>query len=476
MRRASVVAAVVAVLLAMSLADGAIGRAAPPPAATGMLQPASEVVPAGVGTSSWFCAGGSGPQAGGEETVLIVDSTGVPVHGTVTAVPSKGRSRSQQVTVPAGGTTSVVPARLSPGPWVSAIVQLDGAGVAVEESVATPLGWAETPCASSTSSSWFFASGSTAGNDGIALSVLNPGVTPAVVDTTLTTASGAVLNPAAYQGVTVEPRSLVVEYLSDHDEGDASVAATVTAVSGSVVAAELQSYTATGRTGVALDTGAPAAARHWAFPLTEEIAGAMVRFHVYDPGSRPARVTMSVGFAQGSASPISLTVPAHGARAVTAEHQSRLPVGTPYWVQFTSAAPAGIVVAREVAGPAGGTGTPRHGLVLGTAAGARQWLLPAVTGPGTAPWALGIVDLAGRPVTVRVTVAAAAPGSPPPAGSAIGPFRVAPGAPRVFAPAPPSPVGLAPIVVTATGPVAVELDPEPIAAPGEVVLPAVPIG
>jgi hypothetical protein len=474
-RRASIIAAVVAVLLAVSLANGAIGRASPVGPAPASFVSASAVVPAGAGTSSWFCAGGSGPQAGGEETVVIVNSTAAPVHGTVTAIPSRGASRSVAVTVPAGGMWSVVPAQVAPGPWVSAAVEMDQGGVGVEETVATPLGWAETPCSSSTASSWYFASGSTAGNDGVALSVLNPGVTAAVVDTSFATASGAVLRPAAYQGVTVAPGSLVIEYVSDHDEGDPSFATTVTAVSGSVVAAELQSYTAAGHTGVALETGVPQPSTSWSFPLTEEISGGVVRFHVYDPGGRPARVSMSVGFAQGSASPMTVTVPAGLATTITTERQSRLPVGTPYWVRFTSADGVGVVVAREVQGPSGGP-APVHGLVLGAPAGSDRWLLPSITGPGTSPWGFAVVDLAGHPVSVRVSSAAVAAGSAPVSGSFVGPFTVDPSAPRIFAAAPPSPIGLAPIVVAATGPIAVELDPEPVAAPGVVEIPAMPIG
>lgn len=470
-RRGTIIAVVLAVITTIALLDGSLGRPAAPVAAASQQATATAVVPAGAGSSSWFCAGGSGPGAGAEETVVLTNPTTRAVTGTVTAVASTGLRRSVTVHVAPGGITTVVPAQLAPGPWVTAEVLLAGAGIGVDETVSTPLGWSEAPCASSTAPRWYFTGGSTAGSDGVNLSIFNPTATAAVVDTTMVTSRGQVLKPAAYQGVTVGPGALVTQYLSDHDEGDPSVSVTVSAVTGSVVAAQLQSFTSAGAQGVALQLGAPQASSTWAFADTERIAGGQVAFHLYDPGRRSAHVTMTVHFAQGAATPIPITVPAGGSTILQTSAQSRVPVGTVYTVTFRSTG-APVVVSRDVTAPAGGA-SPQRGLVLGTALGASRWLVPPITAPGTVPWSFAVQNVAGHPVQVTVE---AVSGTGMAAVSGFSHVTVATGGVLVATGSAPAPIGTVPLVVDASGPVAVALDPEPVGSPGVVEVPALPLG
>lgn len=469
-RRAGTVLAVLVVIATLVILDGQLGRAAGSAPSARRQTSATAVVPAGAGLSSWFCAGGSGAAAGAEETVVVTNPTTTAVHGSVTAVSSTGNRRSVSITVPAAGLVTVVPAQVVAGPWVSAVVLMEGGGIGVHETASSPLGWTEAPCASSTATQWAFTGASTAGNDGVSLSLLNPSVTPAVVDTTLVTGGGQVLHPAAYQGVTVPPRSLVTEYLSDHDEGDGNLSVLVRAVTGTVVAAELQSFTAPKASGLSLLLGAPHPSRQWAFPTTEQIPRGQVAFHLYDPGRRPADVTIGVGFAQGQASPVQVVVPAGRAVTVQARTRSQLPVGTPFAATVRSSVP--IVASRDVVAPSGGA-TPARGLSLGMAAAATDWLLPPVTAPGTTVWSLAVQDLAGHPVTVSVLGASAGGAVAVPGLSGV---QVQPRVPLVLSTALPAPIGSAPLMVHATGPVAVEMDPEPVGSPGVVVVPPLPVG
>lgn len=469
-RRVGVVSAVLLVVATLVVLDAQLGRAAGPVAAARRQTTATAVVPAGSGLSSWFCAGGSGAAAAAEETVVITNPTGATVPGTVTAVSSSGARRSVHVDVPAAGMATVVPAKVASGPWVSAVVLMDAGGVGVHETVSSPLGWAEAPCASSTATRWAFTGASTAGNDGVSLSLLNPSVTPAVVDTTIVTGNGQVLHPAAYQGVTVPARSLVTEYLSDHDEGDPDLSVLVQAVTGTVVAAELQSFTSSAAPGLALLLGAPRATTRWSFPTSEQIPKGAVAYHLYDPGRRAAHVRIAVGFPQGQAAPVQVTVPAGRSVTVQASSQSQLPVGTPFSATVDSSEP--IVASRDVTAPPGGA-TPGRGLSLGVASGATDWLLPPVTAPGVAVWSLAVQDLAGHPVTVSVSGAGAAG---PVAVRGLAAVRVRPGVPLVLSVSPPAPIGSVPLLVHATGPVAVEMDAEPVGSPGVVVVPPLPMG
>lgn len=471
MRRAVIVSAVIALIGGMLAVDAAVGRGAAAGVPGAPLVSATEVVPAGQGTSSWFCTGGSGAGASAEATVVIANPTDHQARGTFTAVSSSGARRTMAVTVAAGGMTTVVPAQAVAGKWLAASVELDQGGIGVDETLSSPLGWSEAPCASSTARSWYFAHGSTAGNDGALLSIFNPGVTEAVVDTELVTSKQEVLQPAAYQGVDIPAGSLVTEYVSDHDVGDPDFAAAVTAVSGSVVVAELQSFQASGEDGVSVVLGSPHAAARWAFPSTEQVSGGQVTFYLYDPGPRAAHVTMTASSSRGSATPITLHVPAHGTVALDAADQGSLPVGTAFSTQFLSTNRVGVVVSRVAKAVSGG-GSPQEGMTTGTVGGSDQWVLPAITSPGSTSWSFTVQDMAASPVSVTV---ARASGPSSVGSSSVSSFTISPSAPKTFGEASPAPVGLVPSVVSASGPVAVELDPEPVGAPGVVVVPALPL-
>ncbi len=84
---------------------------------------------------------------------------------------------------------------------VAAAVVLDGGGVAVSESVQSPLGWSMAPCAPSTATDWYFAHGATSQGGGLILSLFNPAATDAVVERLPGVVDGGISGPAAYQGI-----------------------------------------------------------------------------------------------------------------------------------------------------------------------------------------------------------------------------------------------------------------------------------
>ena len=125
--------------------------------------------------------------------------------------------------------------------------------------MAGPLGFSQAPCASRTARHLYFADGSTALGDGLSLSLFNPTATIAVVDVTFVTATG-VLAPPAYQGIDIPGGALVTENIDDHVENIAHVATAVAALSGQVVATELESAGPAGSGGPSVVSG-PAARR-----------------------------------------------------------------------------------------------------------------------------------------------------------------------------------------------------------------------
>jgi hypothetical protein len=457
----------------VAVVGGVAARGAPRgPVVQGPPALASGVLPAARGLgSTWFCPGGTGTTGGAAATVVVSDPEGPAVTGELTATSSTGRSRTVPLRVPAGQQVGIGLASLVPGPWVSATVTLDRAGVAVGETVAGAAGWAAGPCEASTASSWYLPPGSTAGGDQLLVAVADPTATTAVVDTTLLRAGSGRLSPSSLQGVSVPAHGVVVESLDEVDVGDASVAPVVSALSGTVVAAGVEVAEGGGTSGVALLDGVPRPARHWTVPMvTGEPAGS-VTVPVVNPGPRTARVTVVARSGQGGEETGALAVGPGEQTLVPAGLLRAATVGGAGSLTVTSRNGQGVVVARRTNGSAS-FGAPQVGTVLGVPSrGATRWLLPAVEAPATAPIGLGLVDLG--PAPAQVEVEGTAPGQATP--SVLARLTVDPGTPLERLRTVPGDLGLVPTEVRASEPIVLEVDPGGVGIDGVSVLPAQPV-
>jgi hypothetical protein len=479
-RRAAAITMVVAALTGAGIVDHLVterraGAVTPPATAIPAIrvsQPAAE-------SSGWYCVGGTGASGGAPATIVLTNTTDRMVTGMVTVATVGGVTGTRPVTVPAEGQLSVVPAQIASGTWLAAKVVLDGGGVAVSQSVADPLGWSAAPCSAETAPQWWFADGSTAPGNALQLSLFNPGSTDAVVDVTLLTSDAGRLQPPAYQGVSVPAGGVASVNLVDHASGHASMATEVTALRGSIVAAQLQGFGQAAFGGLSLNIGAPSPSRQWAFAQSTSVSGGSVVFHVFNPSTKAARVRVDLGLEQGTADPLSLTVPARSTTALVTAQQSRIPANMPFAVTFSSEGKVGVVVERQVVSPRAAASAA--GESSGLPGGARRWLVPAVPPPGTGAASLAVADLGAKPVTVTVSALTVA-GPEPIAG--LGSRVVGPRQPLVLAApagalsagasggASAASIGRAALVVTASGPVAIELDGYPVGSPGVTVVPA----
>jgi hypothetical protein len=479
--RGLAIAAVILALVGVGVVDRYVARAAPASARVITARSVSQVHPPGAESTSWYCAGGTGYQGGAPATIVMANGSSHPVRGTLTAVTALAASAGSaaawsgahtvDLLVPAGQQLAVGPDQLGAAGFVAAAVVLDGGGVAVTQAVSSPLGWSMAPCASTTGPNWYFAHGATAQGGGLLLSLFNPGATDATVDVSMISATAGLLAPAAYQGIDVPPGSLVTENLGEHAPADGAIATMVSALSGTLVATELESSGTPGAGGLSLSLGSPAPATEWVFPQNTGITGSSVVFHVFDPSTSPAVVSVAIGLPAGAAAePLTFRLPGQGQYNLVAGNQTRIPVGTPYALTFTSRGP-GILVARQVTAPSGlPAPIPEEGVVPGVPGSATRWLVPATVAPGTGAWSMAVLDLGSRPTAVRVTT---------PTGGVIASQpqrRVLPGVPLVIGPNPGAPFGTAPVMIVATQPVAVELDALPVAGPGVVVVPALSLG
>jgi len=421
-------------------------------------------------SSAWFCTGATGTQGDAVGTLILTNPTLRSVNATITVAPAGGAAKSIRVSVPAADQIGIVPGQIAPGAWVAATVLFDGGGVGVSELVAGKPGWSTAPCASSTASDWYFAHGSTASNATLALSLYNPSTTDAVANVTLFSSTAGLIQPPAYQGIPVPAGSLVVENVSDHLMNDPSVATEVTTSAGTVVAAELQTTPgASGGSGQSLLLGVPAPSAQWDFPQNSEPAGGSLAFHVFNPSDHQVSVNVKIGLPQGEAEPLSMTVPAESTADLVAEQQTRIPGTGSFALEFSSADRTGIVVDREVSG-AGGSPAPQVGQVHGVPAGVPSTLLPAVVPPGRGATSLAVSNLSSEPI--RVSVEIATTGAPL---AGLDRRTLQPGKTLTVSPQPGSPIGAVPLLVVASGLVAVELDAAS-GTPGSVVVPALALG
>lgn len=461
-RRLAAVLVSAAVVVGAGVADRVVAR---PPALLPERGPATALASGSLAsTSAWYCAAVAAAPAGTQGAVVFTNPTGKVVTGTVDA-RAAGATGSQGTgfAVPAAGQLGVP---LAVGSAARAV--LDGGGVGALQVLSGPLGWSAAPCVSTTSAHWYFAHGSTSPGRSLELALYNPTLADAVVNVTFVSAADGVLSPPAYQGLPVPAGGVVLEHVADHVQNDPSFATEVTALSGTVAAAATELVGGTGNGGLSLLTGVSNPERTWAFAYNVDAPGEVNAFSILNPSTRAATVTVAISLAQGQAAPVTVKVPAQSVASFAAQDQTRIPPDAPFALRFTSHGP-GIVVARETAVPSGTM--PTVGFTVGAPGGQRRWLVPPIAPPGTAPAALGILNLSGRPTHVTLATVGATGRPVPLAGRA----RVALARDGLLILGPSPPVGQEPIVVLADAPVAVELDPVPAGAPGTVVLPAWPL-
>lgn len=476
-RRGPVVAGVLGLLVAGGLADRAAGQA-PPPAVPGTdLVPTA--APADALSSAFFCAGAGAPGSATAGSLVVADAGDRPERASVRLVGARGQVATTAVEVAAHASATVAEQLPGSPAAIGAVVDVDGGSAGVTQVTSGPLGWSATPCATAGSATWYLAGGATLVNARDVVSLLNPYPTDAVVDLSFGTDQG-VEQPGEFQGIIVPAGGVVPVDLGTHLRRRRSIATTVRARSGRVVAAQTEVTTpppvGAGPAdppapvpGVATTLGAPAAGATWMWPGGQDAAGLDERWVVYDPGAAPAHVSLSVELDQGQAEPFQLDVAPHATAVVDAAGQARIPPGVGHSSLLRVTSGPGVIAVRTSSG-APGSPSPGTAALPGLPVAADAWLLPAVAAaPGTTT--LDVLPTGTDPLDL--TVAALAGGREVPIPG-LTHLTLAPGT-RAVLPVSARLPGLAgPLVVRATGPVAVEEDlGGPGGVPGTALLPAV---
>jgi len=373
-RRAPAVVAVVLVLLGAWIADTRLAR--PQREVSAQVQAPMGARPS-ARSSAWFCAGATAaPDGAANGSVVIANAADKPLTGRMTVVPNEGDPVSIPVSALALGRASYRLTDVLTAPFASALVELDGGSAVVELVGAGPLGETITPCASSASTSWYFAEGVTTRDALEVITLFNPFPEDAVVDLVFNTEEGEV-TPQALTGLSVRGRGVAAINLGEHVQRRVQVTAQITARAGRLVAARLQTFDGTeGRKGLSLGLGAPAPGDVWYFPEGFLVDGLTERFQVFNPGGEEAQVQLELSLEQGLAEPILLTVPPASRITVTANEEARIPKSVAHAVTVRSNNGVPVVVERTIDAVAP---APRAGLAitLGARLAARSWVVAA---------------------------------------------------------------------------------------------------
>ena len=323
-------------------------------------------------SSSWYCAGGSA-QSGGpaNATVTVANPTGRQVTVAVTVIPNEGERATRRLTVPAYAARPLRMTDVVKAPFAAAVVDVQGGGVVVEQTVVGSLGESSAPCASSASSTWHFADGATRRQSSMYISLFNPFPENAIADFTFSTDQGRAV-PRALQGLVVPARSLVVRNIGDFVRRRETVATTVSVRTGRLVASKLQTHEGGGRKGMVVVLGAPSAGDVWRFADGYVVAGLSERLAIYNPGDRESRVDVEVSLEKGAAEPFELTVPARERITLDVSEEARIPPEDPHAIAVLRRQGPKVVVERTFDAV---TPAPRSGFVatLGSRRTATRW-------------------------------------------------------------------------------------------------------
>ena len=360
-----------AVGAAVALGSGSGGGNAASVTATS-ARPAGLVpatAPPGALSSSWYCAGATGPGGSAPASMVLGTVGSREVRGEVTVVSTGGPARTEAVDLAPRSMLTVPESALASGPYVAATAVLYGGQVAAWQILSGPAGPETLACSSSGSKQWYEASGSTAGSDQIELALYNPFAADAVADLSFATTHGEA-QPGDFQGIVVPARRLVVVSVGQHVQQQPAVATLVSARFGQLVVDQL-SASGTGQGATATVTlGVAGTARRWYFPAGQS-TGSAGSYRILNPSGRVARVKVSMSLASGTVAPFGLTVPGVSTASLATSGRAFPPSGVVYSVSVNATNGAGVVAERtEAASPGVLTSS-----LLGAPRTARTWLL-----------------------------------------------------------------------------------------------------
>jgi hypothetical protein len=219
---------------------------------------------------------------------------------------------------------------------------------------------------------------------------------------------------------------------------------------------------------------------HWAIPQAQEVPGGSSEIDVFNPGSTTESVTVGFRLPSGPLAPLTEKVLPGTTWSLQTSAQTRIPDNETYATAIDAAGGSGVVVSRTSGVPDDATPPPRAGMVLAvdglsSAVPTGEWVVPppgtsdspAVSGAAPAYLALFNSSASGETFSAKATTASG--------NKVVATGTLQAGATVVVPPSTLAAAGLDPIVVHASGPMAVSEDASPSAGFGMVSMPGIPL-
>lgn len=262
------------------------------------------------GTATWFCAGGTAAPGGfADHTVVIANTGSGDAVGQLVIVPGgfagQDEAQAAAVTSPVRlGVGDQVRVRLGDlvvAPLAGAVVEMDQGEVTVDHEVRGPLGHDTARCLRQAATTWHFAWGVTTRDARQTLVLFNPYANDVAVDAVFSTDRG-VRAPVRWQGLSVPAHSVVGIDVGDDVTRREQISATLQVRGGRLIVDRIQAFDGQlGPSGLSVAAGSPEAAERWVFADGRVDDGVGERVAVYNPGTVPAEVAVTVhGTAVGS--------------------------------------------------------------------------------------------------------------------------------------------------------------------------------
>ena len=303
--------------------------------------PADAVAPAGSISSTFTCVG---MRQGLSSAIVASSANSQAVTGTLTVLGQHGVESVRRLQIEPKTTYRIALPNRTFHAWSSAVIQWNGGGISVAQTLAVANTWTTTPCRSTVSDAWYFGDGVTTLHTGTTLVVANPTSTTAVISAQFFTPHGP-LEPQGLQGVVIPAQSTVALGLSQSVVHQSLFATKVTANSGRVVAS-LVELGLSGSQVLTVVQGVTSCPKASMLPFTVISQNQVQQFTVTNFSPNPTMVSMSVQLPSGSLPTQVIHLEGRSIGAIDPALFRGIPHGYPFSIRFTSSSSAGVLAIR----------------------------------------------------------------------------------------------------------------------------------
>ena len=218
--------------------------------------------------TTWFCPVGSSSADGYATNTVIISNLGEEeAVANLDVRTEDGPGASLRIDLAAGATETVNLDSLGSHAAAAAVIEVIGGQGVVSHRVVTGAGLTEGPCATSSSSDWYLAGGSTTRDASQYIALLNPFPNDVVFTATFQT-STRTREPGDLDRAVVAGHSVRVINVADYVARERVVATAIsTGERGQLVVERLQTFDGSlGPVGAAMELAVPSAALEWRMP------------------------------------------------------------------------------------------------------------------------------------------------------------------------------------------------------------------